>query len=315
MKLSTLINYRTQLKKLDLAPMQKTVQEELAKVLYVSKNQPMVIGNIASQLEIQEQTVHSSIDQFEQIIVNLKNEVDQLIREIEKPYFYQSYNLYENEMNNETLDDLKNRHPNLPQSSVEFYRSRISRYIGWQHPAMIVRPGYEPFINDMVSCDPLYVVDIKHELLDPAISQFNEVYQSRLRRCVTNERSDQNFLTQLPDSQFGLVLAFNYFNFRPFEIIKSWLIELLQKLKPGGMLLLTINDCDRDKAVMLVEQNYCCYTPGGLVVQLAQSLGFEIVFQWHDYGSMTWIEFKKPGTLTTLRGGQTLAKILPKPVV
>jgi hypothetical protein len=166
----------------------------------------------------------------------------------------------------------------------------------------------------MVACDPLYQVDVRHELLTPAVTQYNEVYQHRLRTYVVDERGQDDILHRLPDSQFGVILAYNYFNFRPFEVIKKWLSELLIKLKPGGMLLMTFNDCDRDKAVMLVEQNYCCYTPGHLIMQLAQTLGFEIVFKWSDEGPWTWLELQRPGTLTSARGGQALAKILPKPI-
>ena len=46
----------------------------------------------------------------------------------------------------------------------------------------------------------------------------------------------------------------------------------------------------------------------------AHHVGFEETFCYHDDGPNTWIEFRKPGESTSLRGGQTLAKILPKPV-
>jgi hypothetical protein len=314
MKLSTLINYRTQLRNIDLAPMQKSVQGELSKVLYLINNQSNMNDKLARLLSNQSVQVQGSIADFENMFKQFEHKVDEVITQVEQPYFLQSYNLYENEMNNETLADLKNRSPNLAPSTVEFYRSRILRYIGWQHPAMIVRPAFETYIADMVSCDPLYLVDLNYELFEPALERYNQLFQSRLRRYTVSERTDQEILQNLPDSQFGLILAFNYFNFRPFEVIRRWMTEMLQKLKPGGMLLMTINDCNRDKAVMLVEQNYCCYTPGHLVMQLAETLGFEVVFKWDDNGPMTWIELKKPGTLTTLRGGQTLAKILPKPI-
>jgi hypothetical protein len=65
---------------------------------------------------------------------------------------------------------------------------------------------------------------------------------------------------------------------------------------------------------MLVEQKYCCYTPGHLIMQLAQTLGFEIVFKWSDEGPWTWLELQRPGELTSVRGGQALAKIIPKPI-
>lgn len=314
MKLSTLINFRNEFKKFDLLPMTKTVEGELKKVLHLINSQTISIGDFNTQLQNQEQHVYQSIDGFKSTMNVFLQELDQLISENEKPYFVESYNLYETHMNNETAADIKNRSPQIPESTVNFYRNRISRYVGWQHPAMILRPGYETYINDMVSNDPLYLVDLSHELLKPAVSQYNELYQQRLRNYVVNERNQDQILNQLPDSQFGLILCYNYFNFRPFEIIRKWLTELLQKLKPGGVLLITFNDCDRDKAVMLSENKYCCYTPGRLVTQLVQTLGFEIIFQWHDEGPSTWLELKKPGTLHTLRGGQTLAKIMPKTI-
>ena len=33
-----------------------------------------------------------------------------------------------------------------------------------------------------------------------------------------------------------------------------------------------------------------------------------------DNSASVWLEVKKPGTLKSLRGGQALAKILPKPI-
>jgi hypothetical protein len=311
MKLSTLVNYRTELKKISLYNMQKTVEYDLKKVLYLVNSQSITIGDIKNKLETQEKNVCESINEFQDLLTSCNLQLEQLISEVEQPYFSESYRLYENEIGNETVADIKNRTPNIDQNTVDFYKNRINRYIGWQHPAMIVRPGFEPFINEMVSCDPLYLVDTKHDLLKPATSQFNELYQRRLRTYVVDENTN-NFLKRLPDGQFGLVLIYNYFNFRPLEVIRLWLHELLQKLKPGGVVLMTINDCDRDKAVMLVENRYCCYTPGRMIIQLAETLGFETVFQWHNEGASTWIELQKPGQLTTLRGGQSLATIVPK---
>jgi hypothetical protein len=314
MKLSDLVNYRNELRKLDLQPMKKNVGDHVDKVMYLAGTHPATEFDYTQALTKVNQQIHESIYEFENLIDTLKQDVDQLIAQIEHPYFVDSYNLYENDFANETMDDVANRHPQLANSTVEFLRARISRYNSWKYPAMILRPGVETYVNDMVACDPLYLVDLQHELLAPALTQYNEVYQHRLRTYVVDERGQDDILHRLPDSQFGVILAYNYFNFRPFEVIKKWLSELLIKLKPGGMLLMTFNDCDNDKAVMLVEQNYCCYTPGHLIMQLAQTLGFEIVFKWSDEGPWAWVELQRPGTLVSARGGQALAKILPKPI-
>jgi hypothetical protein len=63
-----------------------------------------------------------------------------------------------------------------------------------------------------------------------------------------------------------------------------------------------------------VEQGITGYTPGSLVRAWANYLGFEEVFCHATGGPSVWIEFQKPGQSTSLRGGQSLAKILPKPI-
>jgi SAM-dependent methyltransferase len=215
-------------------------------------------------------------------------------------------------MIHETAEYILNRRPEITAETEQFYCTRIVRYNSWQHPAMIIRPGREIYINELLASDPLYLVDESRDLLQPAMSQFNEQYQQRLRPYTINERNSDKILEKLPDGQFGLVFAYNFFNFRPFEIIRKYLTEIYEKLRPGGALVMTFNDCDRAKGVMLVEQHFCCYTPGYLVRELAQSLGYRVTFSWTDQGPSTWLELQKPGNFVSLRGGQALAKIIPK---
>lgn len=314
MKLSTLVNYKNQLLDLNVPAVNKLVQDNITNMIDVACKQSLSIGSFEARLTTDKNTIIASIDTFGKTLNQLIKEIDNLVNDMENSYFMQSYSLYEKDFEYETLKDVIARSPTLPETTLNFYKGRITRYIGWQHSAMIIRPGAENLIEDMVSCDPLYVIDVDKTLMQPALDRFNPQYQNRLRLHTCKERDSGPILPDLPNGQFGLVVAYNFFNFRPFEIIRKYLEEIYQKLKPGGMLLMTYNDCDRDKAVILVENFYCCYTPGRLVEQLADTVGFETVFKWHDDGPTTWLELKKPGTLQTLRGGQALAKILPKPV-
>jgi SAM-dependent methyltransferase len=266
----------------------------------------------ANTLQLRRQEIQQAFDAFETDLTALKKELNQLIVTTERPWFAESYRLYEQEMISDTAEYILNRRPTITAETEQFYRTRIIRYNSWQHPAMIIRPGQESYINELVASDPLYLVDESHDLLLPALGQFNELYQQRLRTYAINERSGEKILDKLPNGQFGLVFAYNFFNYKPFEIIRKYLDEIYQKLKPGGTLVMTFNDCDRDKGVMLVEQHFCCYTPGYLVRELAQSLGYQVAFSWTDQGPTTWLELQKPGNLVSLRGGQALAKIIPK---
>jgi SAM-dependent methyltransferase len=253
-------------------------------------------------------------DNFESVINNLKFAVNQQIAEKEKPWFQESYRLYEEEMCSDTTEYILNRRPVISEETDAFYRQRIVKYSDWRYPAMLLRPGNETFVNNIVACDPLYLVDESHDLLKPALESFPEGYQRRLRPYAVNERQDGEIMGKLPDNQFGFIFAYNFFNFKPFEVIRKYLKEMHVKLRPGGVLAMSFNDCDSSKGVELVERHFCCYTPGYLIVELAQSIGYQLVFTWSDDGPSTWVEFQKPGTITSLRAGQALAKILPKPV-
>ena len=166
----------------------------------------------------------------------------------------------------------------------------------------------------MVSFDPLYLVDQNDNMLFPSMIEFPDQYRRRLRPCTVNER-DQSvaILNRLPDHQFAMCLAYNFFEFKPLPVIERWLTEIFAKLKPGGRLMMTFNDCDNEKAVRLAENYYACYTPGRMVRQIAEQIGYEIYFVWNDNVPTTWIELQKPGTLTTLRGGQALGKVVHLP--
>lgn len=312
MKLSQLVNYRTQLDAMSASLIGQASDKEIEKITYLVQNQNVQIAEFSQKLQQRRADIEKSFDLFESDLQALKAELDTLIESTEKPWFAESYRLYEQEMVNETAEYILNRRPNIQPETEQFYRTRIVRYNNWQHPAMIIRPGRETFINELLASDPLYLVDENHDLLLPSMSVFNEQYQNRLRPYTINERQDQEILGKLPNGQFGLVFAYNFFNFRPFEVLKRYFSEIYQKLRPGGVLAFTFNDCDRDKGVMLVEQHFCCYTPGYLVRELAQSVGYEVLFSWSDQGPSTWLELRKPGEFSTLRGGQALAKVIPK---
>ena len=304
-KLSELVNFKTQLDLMSTNALRDTNNLELDKITHLFS-----LENYNNLLDQRKLDIQKSFDAFELELEKLKDIVKQEISVLEKPEFQKSYILYEGEFGNSAEYILNLRKHKIP--NPELFQARLSRYIDWQHSAMIIRPGIENFIDSMVALDPLYLVDLSHDYLAPALSKFNSQYQNRLRTYTVKEDLDQEILGQIPNDQFALCFAYNYFNFRPFEILKKYLDEIYQKLTPGGVLVMTFNDCDRASAVQLVENFYCCYTPGYLVRDLAVSMGYEIEYSWNDPGPTTWLELKKPGRITSLKGGQTLAKVLPK---
>jgi hypothetical protein len=304
-KLSEVVNFKNYLDSLSTKTVNHQADLELSKIIHMCS-----LENYDNLLDQRKVDIQKSFDAFELELDKLKIAVKQEIEILEKPWFQESYQLYEGEFT-KTADYILNlRKHTIP--NPELFQTRLIKYINWQNSAMIIRPGIETFIDTMVALDPLYLVDLDYDYLSPAISRFTEQYQNRLRVYTVKEELDYPILGRIPNDQCALCFAYNYFNFRPFEVLKKYLTEIYQKLTPGGVLVMTFNDCDRASAVKLVENFFCCYTPGYLVRELAMTIGYEIEYSWNDVGPVTWLELRKPGTINSLKGGQTLARIIPK---
>jgi hypothetical protein len=322
MKLSELVAYKNQLDLLSARPAWAEADIKLSKITHTVSTHNVQVDQLSELLLTHKSKIQNDFEQFEKDLNELKKQIDLQIEEAEKPLFQQSYRLYEESINQINSDELYqenieyvlNRRLEVSDHAHEVYQGRLLRHTDWHYAAMIIHPGQELFVKNMVANDPLYLVDENYDLLKPAIDHFNPLYQNRLRISTVVEKLDTPLLTKIPNEQLGVCLAYNFFNHKPFEIIKLYLTEIYQKLKPGGTLIMTFNDCDRYKAVILVEQFYAAYTRGSMLRSWAEHVGFEETFCYHDDGPSTWIEFRKPGQLTSLRGGQTLAKIVPKPV-
>ena len=268
------------------------------------------------------QTIETSFESFEKKFKQYKELVQKLIDQEGIKWFQNSSVLYEQQLKTryaqhpDSVYSHKNKPIQLDEETDRIFKTRVSSYNDWHYPAMVIHPMLESFVHGMVGNDPLYLVDESYHLLEPTLRHWDDslVFKNRLRIHCIEESFDQPILDKIPNGQIGFCLVYNYLNYRPYEIIKKYLTELYDKLKPGGVVAITFNDCDRYQAIQMVEQGISCYTPGSLVKGWAKYLGFKEIFCYQDEFASVWVEFKKPGTLTSLRGGQALAKILPKPV-
>ena len=314
MRLSDLVAFRNELDTLSILPTHTNSRMAVDRLQYQIDASVVEFPEFSQRFQQHTVDIDRIFGEFESTLEELKQQVDATVTQVEKHWFQESYNLYTNDMIREKPEYILNRRQNLSPEIEQLFNARLQNYTDWRFPGLIVRPGLEKFINTMGANDPLYIVDHHRDLLEPAVNSFADAYQQRLRSYVINERDTDPILAGLPDNQFGLCLVYNFFNFRPIELIRRWLSEIHSKLRPGGVIIMTINDCDRAAGVTLAESYYCCYTPGRMVMTLAETMGFEIIYTWKDQGPITWIEMKRSGQLTSMRGGQTLANIISESV-
>jgi len=270
-------------------------------------------------LDIKYQHIQTAFDHFEQTLDELKVQVKKLLTEQEPEWLERSLVGYKESLrlkmsqHPDFLIQHRNQRTCISQPIEDLFVARLMRHSDWHYPAMIIHPGVEPFMQHLVGSDPLYIVDESDLLIDQLVMKnYNPVYQRRLRPYVIEESFEHEILEQLPNNQFGLCFAYNYFNFRPVEMIGKYLKEIYQKLSPGGQLIMTFNNCDHPGPFDLVMRNYACYATSEIIKKLGLDANYEIDFFCdHPADGLTWIEFRKPGTLSSLRGGQTMAKIVP----
>jgi len=313
MKLSQIIKHRSNIDAMTVRPVKDLVYQILHNIVTDVKNNDLQFRNYSEVLEGDLERINLDLDVFQTTLGHMKANCTQLIDEMQPSYFRKSYELYDEMLAYETTDYILNRRlKDVTPEIYEFVNNRVRSYSNWSYPALIIRPGLEDFVETLVGCDPLYLIDQSHELLSPALARFREEYRPRLRSYVMTESVDSPMMSALPDNQFGFCLAYNFFNFRPFEILEKYLAEIYQKLRPGGTLAMTFNNCDLAEGVGLCEANFMCYTPGHMIERLAQKIGYEVHFRYETHVPNTWLELRKPGILSSLRGGQSLGKLAVK---
>jgi len=311
MKLSSIVGYLNQLDTLDVESA-VGVNAELAKISHDIQHSQVQFPQLTDELLTIQNQVKLDLQQYDQTLCKIRQDVRELITQQEPEYFKNSTKLYKS-MQHETSEYILQRIRPIDPIKKSQLRSRLQTYTDWKYPGMIIRPVHSPWVEDLVALDPMYFVDIREDLISPAVSKFPPEYQRRLRRYVVDEFSGSPIFEKLPQQQFGFVYGFDYFNFRPLEIIKQYLLEVFGLLRTGGTFFFNFNDCDQQGGVALTENHFCCYTPARLIYKYATELGYEIVRREIIDAASTWVELKKPGQLTSIRGGQCLAGIFRKP--
>lgn len=309
-ELSKLVAYRNLLDKIDIDLNKKTSILKINSIMHTIESSALQIEDYTEELQSSRNNIMHTVNEFYQNLDNLKNKLNELILLQEPAYLKNCIELYRSSLYNETSEYILNRKFALSNETVNLFKTRISSYTDFKFPGLIIRPGNEEWLGILVANDPLYIVDLNKELLIPCLENYRLAYKQRIRSYVVIENSENKILNALPDSQFGLCFVYNFFNFKPLVIIKQYLEEIYQKLRPGGTLIMTYNDCDHEHGVILAERCFASYTPGRTIHEIIKNIGYSITYNWSSKSALNWVELKKPGTLSSLRGGQALAKII-----
>ena len=183
---------------------------------------------------------------------------------------------------------------------------RLRFYTDWRYPALEIGPGQNVWTKHLVGFDPLYLVDRYSEPMIFTKNQYKEPFRSRIRTYLTDE-TNLNFL---PSSEFGFVFSWNVFNYLPFNVIIEYLREIYCILRPGGTVMFSYNNAERAESMVRVEDKFMTCVPKTMLRDKAIELGYKITTMPDEDSMLSWAEFKKPGTLESIKTHQPLGQII-----
>lgn len=226
----------------------------------------------------------------------------------------QSYKMYEERKNwfnaeesakVRSLDSFKDN-----PEAVALFDAHIKRYAHWLLPTLYVRPNSTHFINSLKANDTLYIAEqcnVTNWLKDNM--EANMFKQIRFK--LINENKPHFITGLIPANQLGLIVMEHFMHFKPLEVMKQYLTESMELLRPGGHLIFTYNNCDVVSGAKGFERGLYCFQPGGMVKGMCERVGFEIADETTT-DRVSWFVLRKPGELASLKGSKTLGQIKTK---
>lgn len=286
-----------------------------------------LIGPSALVGDKQKKTLSSALHQIEQAhvglgpaLMNISDRLQEELAALQQHAETASLDLYRQEQDifrrdrinfePKFVSEVSRRKPVFSDEEQQLVLDRVKSLSDWKYPGLLFRPILaEMFLQHLVPFDPLYLLDVDRRLVEPAIQLFPAQYQRRLRIYAVDDFEDNDFMRFVPDNQFAFCLSYYYYNFKPEFFVKRNIDSVVHKLRPGGIFAFTLNDCDYTHNAALFESTYAHFQSGRNIVQHTESKGLELVFEHHSIGEFHYFEFRKPGNLTSIRGGQMLSQI------
>ena len=213
-------------------------------------------------------------------------------------------------------EDRTQRKIDIAPDLAEQIGSRIRKYTDWKVPALEIGPGEGLWTDNLVGCDPLYLVDIHKEYLDKTILRYNSQFSRRIRPYVIGPENGKSHLdlSSLPPNQIGLIFSWAVFDYLFVNEIKIFLNSCYTVLRPGGVMVFSYNNADTVEGARLAEIGSRTWVTKKILLNLLNEIGFELIEFCNDGKEVYhWIEIKKPGIMKSKKTSQPLYKINARP--
>ena len=267
-------------------------------------------------------TLKNQLSAYQSNIEETIEQVNQKIREQSQQFFTTNYAL-ELELQNQpdlvesqltenirTMRFWRYIRTDVPHSPDAHVASNLQKHCTFQYPTLEIGCRDGEWTKYLVAGDPLYVADYTEEFLHNAVHQFTSQYVPRIRPYIIKD----NDIKGLPENQFGFIFSYNFFNYLAFDTIKEWMRKVQTWLRPGGSIMFTYNNADMGYGAGMAMSRVQSYCPKSMLIPMCESIGLECTdskdyVDSTSYNPFSWIQFTKPGELSTIKVGQALGEI------
>jgi hypothetical protein len=316
MELKDLITYNNLIENIDTAGIEDGIHKSLTQFNNDLNIQDINFDKLKESMFEKQQNILENLSGLQNDLNKFKLEMKQYISTFEQPYHIMSEEIYKKSQLNVHIRHSIAKDNNLLHNDDikgKFFGC-IKKYVSYTESCLQIAPVLGDMTDELVALDPLYLADNNIDMFSEVkINKlWNPIYRKRLRYYLIDDE-EEDPLHQLPKNQLGLIVAVDWFNFKPMRIIEKYLASMMSVLRPGGVAVFTFNNCNYPKAVDKVNEMQYCYTNGNTLREFCKSIGYDVLSSYNGEPDITlstsWLEIQKPGSRTSIRGGQNLGAI------
>ena len=167
MKLSDLVGYLNLLDSNELAPDYHAAVKRFHEIGHVVANHAVQVDEYGNAFTEKINNIAREFQHAQTALDDLKANVREQISALEPAQYQASQRLYEEEMCYETNEYILNRRLSIDPDSRLLLIGRLLQYTDWRLPGLIMRPGREKFIEDLIFKRINHLINLSKRLLKP----------------------------------------------------------------------------------------------------------------------------------------------------
>ena len=188
--------------------------------------------------------------------------------------------------------------------------ANFTLYSNFLYPSLFI--GYnKELVPYLTSAEPLYIANWDKESIPSILSQFNSIYQSKIR---VYHLARKNFvdLLELPLHQFSCIVCWDILKYLRLDNIGIFLNNLFKLLRPGGVLYINFPDSRNLTNLELVEQNLYTFQTAEEIKKLLPIKQIQNIEHLTTENHLDYFKITVNGKLDTVKLQPVLGEIIPK---